>query len=171
MIRRNPTREIRIGKLRIGNDNPIAVQSMCATPTTDIDATLRQLRSLESAGADVIRIAADSRKDAAALIEIRQQTDAVLSVDLQENYRLAEVLAPHVDKIRYNPGHLYHHERKKPWKEKVEYLVDIAGTHDCAMRVGVNCRIRGSGQAEQVPKGGLGYSHGGQRPGTQRVAG
>ena len=104
MIRRNPTREVKIGALTIGNGHPIAVQSMCATPTTDVAATLGQLRSLRRAGADIIRIAADSKKDAAALIELRGRTDAVLSVDLQENYRLAEILAPHVDKIRYNPG-------------------------------------------------------------------
>lgn len=138
MITRNKTREIRIGNIAIGNDNPIAVQSMCATPTTDIPATLKQLKSLEAAGADVIRIAADNKKDAEALIQLRQQTNAVLSVDLQENYRLAEILAPHVDKIRYNPGHLYHHERKKTWKDKVQYLVEIAEKHDCAIRVGVN---------------------------------
>ncbi|MEE8267046.1 MAG: flavodoxin-dependent (E)-4-hydroxy-3-methylbut-2-enyl-diphosphate synthase, partial [Acidiferrobacterales bacterium] len=47
--------------------------------------------------------------------------------------------APHVNKIRYNPGHLYHHERKKPWQDKVRFLVDAAGEHDCALRVGVNC--------------------------------
>jgi (E)-4-hydroxy-3-methylbut-2-enyl-diphosphate synthase len=58
---------------------------------------------------------------------------------LQENYRLAELVAPHVDKVRYNPGHLYHHEREKPWQDKVRYLADIAAQHDCAMRVGVNC--------------------------------
>ncbi len=138
MIQRNPTRPVKIGNITIGQGHPIAVQSMCATPTTDINATLGQLRSLEKAGADIIRIAADNKKDAAALIQLRDETDAVLSVDLQENYRLAEVLAPHVDKIRYNPGHLYHHERKKPWKEKVAYLADIAVKHDCAMRVGVN---------------------------------
>ena len=62
-------------------------------------------------------IAVDSAPDAAALAKIRQQTTANLSVDLQENYRLAEVVAPHVDKIRYNPGHLYHHERDKPWQD------------------------------------------------------
>ena len=138
MIRRNPTREVKIGGLTIGNGHPIAVQSMCATPTTDVAATLGQLRSLRRAGADIIRIAADSKKDAAALIELRGRTDAVLSVDLQENYRLAEILAPHVDKIRYNPGHLHHHERAKPWRQKVEYLADIATRHDCALRVGVN---------------------------------
>jgi (E)-4-hydroxy-3-methylbut-2-enyl-diphosphate synthase len=62
-----------------------------------------------------------------------------LSVDLQENYRLAEKVAPHVDKIRYNPGHLYHHERERPWQDKVKYLADVAGENDCALRVGVNC--------------------------------
>ena len=149
MIKRNPTREVRIGRILIGNGNPIAIQSMCATPTTNIEATLKQLKSLDEAGADIIRVAADNKKDAQALIEIRQHTDAVLSVDLQENYRLAEILAPHVDKIRYNPGHLYHHERKKPWKQKVQYLVDIAAKHDCAIRVGVNA---GSVDPEQMGK-------------------
>jgi (E)-4-hydroxy-3-methylbut-2-enyl-diphosphate synthase len=149
MIKRNPTREVQIGRIVIGNGNPIAVQSMCATPTTNIEATLRQLQSLDEAGADIIRIAADNKKDAQALIEIRRHTDAILSVDLQENYRLAEILAPHVDKIRYNPGHLYHHERKKPWKEKVQYLADIAEKHDCAIRVGVNA---GSVDPEQMDK-------------------
>jgi len=138
MIQRNLTRPVRIGKLTIGDGNPIAVQSMCATPTTDLAATLGQLKSLEQAGADIIRIAADNKKDATALIALRAETSAVLSVDLQENYRLAELLAPHVDKIRYNPGHLYHHERSKPWKDKVSYLVEIAEKHDCAIRIGVN---------------------------------
>ncbi len=138
MIQRNQTREVKIGDVFIGNNHPIAVQSMCATPTTDIPATLKQLKSLEDAGADIIRIAADNKKDAQALIELRANSNATLSVDLQENYRLAEILAPHVDKIRYNPGHLYHHEKKKPWKDKVQYLVDIAEKNDCAMRIGVN---------------------------------
>ncbi|MBX2869433.1 MAG: flavodoxin-dependent (E)-4-hydroxy-3-methylbut-2-enyl-diphosphate synthase [Acidiferrobacterales bacterium] len=136
--KRNATRAVKIGNITIGDHNPIAVQSMCATPTTDIAATLQQLKSLENAGADIIRIAADNKRDAAALVQLRDETDAVISVDLQENYRLAEILAPHVDKIRYNPGHLYHHERKKPWKEKVEFLVDVATKYDCAMRIGVN---------------------------------
>ena len=138
MITRNPTREVRIGNILIGNGNPIAVQSMCATPTTDIESTLTQLKSLEDAGADIVRIAADNKRDAEALITLRQNSNAVLSVDLQENYRLAEILAPHVDKIRYNPGHLYHHERKKPWKDKVQFLVEVAQKHDCAIRIGVN---------------------------------
>ena len=77
---------------------------MCTTPTSDVTATLQQLRALQQAGADLIRIAADNKKDAAAIMQLRQQSDSTLSVDLQENYRLAELLAPHVDKIRYNPG-------------------------------------------------------------------
>ncbi|TWT34221.1 (E)-4-hydroxy-3-methylbut-2-enyl-diphosphate synthase [Blastopirellula retiformator] len=138
-IQRNPTRRVAIGSIAIGDGNPIAVQSMTATKTQDVDATVGQVRALEAAGADVVRIAVDSKKDAEALAEIRKQTSANLSVDLQENYRLAELVAPHVDKVRYNPGHLYHHERTKPWKEKVEYLVGVAKESDCAMRIGVNC--------------------------------
>ncbi len=138
MLQRNQTRTVKIGSVTIGHGHPIAVQSMCATKTTDVPATLQQLRSLQQAGADIIRIAADHKKDAAAIVALRQQSDATLSVDLQENYRLAETLAPHVDKIRYNPGHLYHHERNKPWREKVAYLADLAARHDCALRVGVN---------------------------------
>jgi (E)-4-hydroxy-3-methylbut-2-enyl-diphosphate synthase len=136
---RNPTRAVRIGSITIGAGHPIAVQSMTATHTQNIDATVEQVNALHAAGADVVRIAVDNTKDAAALAEIRQQTKANLSVDLQENYRLAEKVAPHVDKIRYNPGHLYHHEREKPWQEKVRYIAQVAADHDCALRVGVNC--------------------------------
>jgi (E)-4-hydroxy-3-methylbut-2-enyl-diphosphate synthase len=138
-IKRNPTRNVPIGSVTIGVGHPIAVQSMTATHTQDIDATVAQVNALEQAGADVVRIAVDNKKDAAALAEVRRQTKANLSVDLQENYRLAELVAPHVDKIRYNPGHLYHHEREKPWQEKVRYLADLAAQHGCSMRVGVNC--------------------------------
>ena len=152
MIKRNPTREVKIGSIAIGGGNPIAVQSMCATPTTDVASTLKQLKLLEKAGADIIRIAADNKKDAQALIELRQHTDAVLSVDLQENYRLAESLAPYVDKIRYNPGHLYHHERRKPWQDKVRYLVDIAAANDCAIRVGVNAGSVDPAKLDKYPK-------------------
>lgn len=138
-ITRNSTREVKIGTINIGAKHPIAVQSMTATKTTDVPATVELVQLMQDAGADVVRIAVDSKKDAAALAEIRKQTTANLSVDLQENYRLAEIVAPHVDKIRYNPGHLYHHETEKPWQEKVRYLAKIAANHDCAMRVGVNC--------------------------------
>lgn len=136
---RNPTRAVKIGTCTIGGGNPVAVQSMTATSTQDIAATVGQTNDLLRAGADVVRIAVDSKKDAEALGEIRKLTKANLAVDLQENYRMAAIVAPSVDKIRYNPGHLYHHEPEKPWQDKVRYLADIAATNDCAMRVGVNC--------------------------------
>ena len=136
---RNPTREVRIGTVVIGGKNKIAVQSMTATKTSNIDATVAQIHSLEQAGADIVRIAVDNKREAAALIEIRKQTTVPLTVDLQENYRLAEVIAPYVSKLRYNPGHLYHHEPEKPWQEKVRFIAKIAKDNDCAMRVGVNC--------------------------------
>lgn len=136
---RNPTREVRIGTVTIGNAHPIAVQSMTATKTSNIDATVAQIHSLEQAGADIVRIAVDNKREAAALIEIRKQTTVPLTVDLQENYRLAEVIAPYVNKLRYNPGHLYHHEPEKAWQEKVRFIAEVAKDNDCAMRVGVNC--------------------------------
>ncbi|MCC7473940.1 MAG: (E)-4-hydroxy-3-methylbut-2-enyl-diphosphate synthase [Pirellulales bacterium] len=138
-IPRNPTRPVCIGTVTIGGGNPIAVQSMTATPTRDIEATVRQVNALADAGADVVRIAVDRAAEVEAVAEIRRQTRANLVVDLQENYRLAERLAPHVNKLRYNPGHLFHHEREKPWQEKVRYLAAVASEHDCALRVGVNC--------------------------------
>lgn len=138
MIPPRKTRTIRIRNLPIGGAAPIAVQSMAATRTRDREATLRQIRLLEQAGADVIRIAVDNKEDVAALAELRTQTPAVLSVDLQENYRLAELVAPHVDKLRYNPGHLHHHEKGKSVREKVAYLVDIAQRYNNALRIGIN---------------------------------
>ncbi len=138
-IKRNLTRAVKIGTATIGNGFPIAVQSMTATSTHNIDATVWLVQLLQDAGADVVRIAVDSKKDATALAEIRSQTKANLAVDLQENYRLAEAVAPYVDKIRYNPGHLYHHEPQKTWQEKVEFIAKVARDNDCAIRVGVNC--------------------------------
>lgn len=136
---RNPTRSVKIGSVTIGGGAPIAVQSMTATATTDVAATVAQVNDLYAAGADIVRIAVDSRKDAEALAAIREQTQANLAVDLQENYRMAALVAPVVDKVRYNPGHLYHHEPEKPWQDKVRYLAEIAAENDCAIRVGVNC--------------------------------
>jgi (E)-4-hydroxy-3-methylbut-2-enyl-diphosphate synthase len=129
-MRRNPTRAVPIGGITVGAGQPVAVQSMCATHTQDVDATVEQAEALREAGA---------ARDVEALARIRPQTRANLVVDLQENYRLAEQVAPYVDKIRYNPGHLYHHERQKPVVEKVRFLAQVASEHGCAIRVGVNC--------------------------------
>jgi (E)-4-hydroxy-3-methylbut-2-enyl-diphosphate synthase len=138
MIPPRATRTLRIRDLEVGGSAPIAVQSMAATRTQDVAATLGQVRLLEAAGADLIRIAVDSRADVEALERIRGETQARLSVDLQESYRLAEKVAPLVDKLRYNPGHLHHHEPEKSAAEKVAYLVGVAGEHGLALRIGVN---------------------------------
>lgn len=137
-ITRRKTRAVRVGDLVIGDGNRISVQSMCATRTQDIEATLRQIALLQEHGADVIRVAVDSKRDVEALGEIRKRTNARIVVDLQESYKLAELVAPLVQKIRYNPGHLYHHEKQTPVKEKVRFIVDAARAHGCAVRIGVN---------------------------------
>lgn len=146
------TRKIRIGKLEVGGDAPIVVQSMCATRTVDIDATIAQTHQLAEAGAGIVRIALDNEKEVAALKEIREQTKGVtLSVDLQENYRIADKVAPYVDKIRYNPGHLHHIEKRKSIPEKVRWLTDIAREHDLAIRIGVNCGSVAPAYLEKYP--------------------
>ena len=134
------TRKIHIGKLVIGGDSPIAVQSMAATQTQDLTATARQIEVLEKANADIIRIAVDNEKDVEALKILREKfPDSTWSVDLQENYKLAPLVAPWVDKIRYNPGHLFHLEKDKSIREKVQFIVEAARKNQCALRIGVNC--------------------------------
>ena len=138
-MQRNPTRAVRVGSVTLGGGHPVAVQSMCATHTQDVDATVAQAEAIRQAGGHIVRVAVDNPRDVEALAEIRRQTRANLVVDLQENYRLAEKVAPHVDKIRYNPGHLWHHEKEKPVRAKVAWLVEVARAHDLAVRIGVNC--------------------------------
>jgi (E)-4-hydroxy-3-methylbut-2-enyl-diphosphate synthase len=138
-IPRNPTRLVHAGRVAIGGGAPISVQSMCATHTQDIAATVRQSEALASAGAALVRVAVDSKADAEALAEIHARTDVPLVVDLQESYRLASVVAKHIAKLRYNPGHLHHHERGRSTRDKVAWLADVAGGAGCALRVGVNC--------------------------------
>jgi len=134
------TRTVEIGAVKVGGGAPVVVQSMCATRTIDIDQTAAQTHQLAKAGAGIVRIAMDSEKEIPAIKEIREQTRGItLSVDLQENYRIADRVAPHVDKIRYNPGHLHHIEKSKTIEQKVRWLVDIARDHSLAIRIGVNC--------------------------------
>ena len=137
-ITRRKTRSVRVGDLVIGSESHISVQSMCATKTQHIKATAGQIALLQEHGADIIRVAIDSRRDVEALVELRKGTSARLVVDLQESYKLAKSVAPYVQKIRYNPGHLYHHEKDTPVFEKVKYIVGVAREHDLALRVGVN---------------------------------
>ena len=146
------TRRIRIGGVEVGGDAPIVVQSMCATRTMDIDRTVAQAHQLAHAGAGIVRIALDNEKEVPALREIRAQTPGIaLSVDLQENYRIAGKVAPHVDKIRYNPGHLHHIEKAKTIPQKVRWLAEIARDNDIAIRIGVNCGSVAPAFLEQYP--------------------
>ena len=139
MSKRNETREVRVGSVTVGAGHDVAVQSMCATRTRDVDATVEQAEAIREAGGTLVRVAVDSAKDVEALSEVRRQSRANLVVDLQESYRLAEKVAPFVDKIRYNPGHLWHHEKDRPARDKVAFLVEVARNHDLAIRIGVNC--------------------------------
>jgi (E)-4-hydroxy-3-methylbut-2-enyl-diphosphate synthase len=150
--KRSTRRPVRIGDITVGGGAPIAVQSMCATRTLAIDQTVAQAHQLAKAGAAIVRIALDSEKEVPALKEIRNQTRGInLSVDLQENYRIADKVAPHVDKIRYNPGHLHHIEKAKSVPQKVRWLVDIARDHHIAIRIGVNCGSVAPSFLEQFP--------------------
>ena len=118
----------------------MAVQSMAATQTQNLKDTARQIEILEQAGADIIRIAVDNEADVVALESLRKKfPDPIFSVDLQENYKLAPKVAPLVNKIRYNPGHLFHLEKDKSIQKKVEFIIDAARAHGCAIRIGVNC--------------------------------
>ena len=96
---------------------------MCATRTQDIDATVEQAEQLRNAGAAIVRIAIDSDKDAEALKEVRRQTNAttfrLIFKKITDSHQKSQ---HHVDKIRYNPGHLHHHEKEKSIPQKVEWL-------------------------------------------------
>ncbi|HVA77414.1 MAG TPA: (E)-4-hydroxy-3-methylbut-2-enyl-diphosphate synthase [Candidatus Binataceae bacterium] len=151
------TRAVQIGAIKVGGGNPVVVQSMCATRTIDIDQTVAQTRQLASAGAGIVRIAMDSEKEIPAIKEIRAQTAGItLSVDLQENYRIADRVAPYVDKIRYNPGHLHHIEKKKTIEQKVKWLVEVARDSNVAIRIGVNCGSVAPAFLEKYPGDQLG---------------
>lgn len=136
---RRKTRAVQVGGVVIGGDHPVVLQSMCATRTADTAQTIAQCLQLAEAGAQIVRVAVDSERDAQALPAIAEKCPVPLSVDLQENFRLAAKVAPWVKKIRYNPGHLHHTDKSRPWEDKVRWLADVAARHGCALRVGVNC--------------------------------
>jgi (E)-4-hydroxy-3-methylbut-2-enyl-diphosphate synthase len=154
---RRKTRQIDVGGIKLGGGAPVVVQSMCATRTIDIDQTVAQTHQLARAGAGIVRIALDSEKEVPALKEIRAQTKGVvLSVDLQENYKIADKVAPHVDKIRYNPGHLHHIEKSRTIEQKVKGLAEVARENNLAIRIGVNCGSVAPAFLEKYPGDQLG---------------
>ena len=129
---RMKTREIRIGSVTIGGENPIAIQSMTNTKTEDVEATVRQIRELTVAGCDIIRVAVPTMEAAKAISEIKKQISIPLVADIHFDYRLAiEAVNNGADKIRINPGNIGDRLR-------IQAVVDTCKEHAVPIRVGVN---------------------------------
>ena len=126
------THEVKIGNVKIGNKNPIAIQSMTNTKTEDVNATVGQILKLEKAGCDIIRVAVPNRDAAIAIREIKKQIHIPLVADIHFDYRLAiEAIKSGADKIRINPGNIGS-------LDKVRMVVDAAKEYGIPIRVGVN---------------------------------
>ena len=118
---RNHTKEISIGSVKIGGDNPVAIQSMTNTKTEDVAATTAQILKLEDAGCDIIRCAVPSMEAAQALREIKKQIHIPLVADIHFDYRLAiAAIENGADKIRINPGNIGSEEKVRAVVEKGE---------------------------------------------------
>lgn len=131
MTRRN-TREVRIGGVKIGGENPIAIQSMTNTKTADVEATVRQILELEEAGCEIIRCTVPDQESAEALRKIKQQIHIPLVADIHFDYRMAiAAMENGADKIRVNPGNL-------GGRDKLEKVVQVAKEREIPIRVGVN---------------------------------
>ena len=129
---RNQTKEILVGNVKIGGDNPIAIQSMTNTKTEDVKATTEQILRLEAAGCDIIRCAVPTMEAAEALREIKKNIHIPLVSDIHFDYRLAiAAIRNGADKIRINPGNIGS-------REKVQAVVDKAKEYGIPIRVGVN---------------------------------
>jgi len=132
MMTRRKTRKIGVGNLFIGGNSPISVQSMTNTDTRDIRSTVNQIRRLERAGCEIVRLAVPNMEAAKALGEIKKRVHIPLVADIHFDYRLAmESIAKGVDKIRINPGNIGS-------QEKVEAIAKAARNAGIPIRVGVN---------------------------------
>lgn len=131
-MNRENTRVIKIGNKYIGGNNPIAIQSMCNTKTTDIEATVKQINDLEKAGCDIVRVAVLNRPAAECLREIKKRINIPLVADIHFDYRLALMaIEAGVDKLRLNPGNIGSEDR-------VKAVVDKAKERNIPIRIGVN---------------------------------
>ena len=143
MAYRDHTKEIKIGDRVIGGGNPVLIQSMCNTKTEDAGATIAQIRELEEAGCDIIRVAVPTMKAAEALREIRDSIRIPLVADIHFDYRLAiAAMENGADKIRINPGNI-------GGEDRIRAVVDCAKERGIPIRVGVNS---GSLEKELVEK-------------------
>lgn len=129
---RDETKVIHIGNKVIGGGNPILIQSMTNTKTENAEATVRQIKQLETAGCDIIRVAVPTMEAAEAIAEIKKQITIPLVADIHFDYRLAIAAMEYgADKIRINPGNIGD-------MEKVKAVVDMAKKKNIPIRVGVN---------------------------------
>lgn len=129
---RKHTRQISVGHVKVGGSEPIAVQSMCNTFTQDVDATVAQIRRLESAGCEIIRVAVPDEDAALAIAKIKSQISIPLIADIHFDYRLAIASAKAgADGLRFNPGNIGS-------QKKVKLLVDCAKDLQIPIRIGVN---------------------------------
>ena len=145
-MKRRLSRTIHVRGLAIGGGNPISVQSMTNTPTDDVEATLAQIRRLESAGCQIVRLAVPNAVAARALSEIRKGTDMPLVADIHFDYKLAlAAVEAGFDKIRINPGNIGSPDR-------VRLVADACRDHGVPIRIGVNS---GSVEKELLARYGL----------------
>lgn len=125
------TKKIKVGNLLIGGNAPISIQSMCNTQTYDTKSTIKQIKKLEKAGCEIIRVAVEDLKSAKALKIIKESISIPLVADIHYDYRIAITAAPYVDKLRINPGNIGSNENiKKVIKEAKKYNLPI--------RIGIN---------------------------------
>ena len=131
-FKRKMTRKVRIGNGFIGGDAPLTVQSMTNTNTADVSATVEQIKRLEDAGCDIVRVAVPNREAAEAVREIKRAIAIPLVADIHFDYRLAlTCITGGVDKIRLNPGNI-------GGSERVRMVVEAAKPRGIPIRIGVN---------------------------------
>lgn len=129
---RHKTRQINIGGVKIGGGAPITVQSMCNTDTRNVKATVKQIKALEKAGCELVRVAIPNMAAAKVVGEIKRQINIPLIADIHFDYRAAiECAKQGVDKLRINPGNIGS-------EDKIKAIVDIAKKKGLPIRIGVN---------------------------------
>lgn len=130
---RRPSRKIRVGKVEVGGDAPISVQSMTTTPTTDVNATLQQIAELTASGCDIVRVACPSQDDADALpvIASKSQIPVIADIHFQPKYVFAAIEAG-CAAVRVNPGNI------RKFDDQVKEIAQAAKDHGTSIRIGVN---------------------------------
>ena len=131
-ILRRTSRQIRVGKVLVGGDAPISVQTMTNTPTEDAKATIEQIRRCELAGADIVRVSVPTEESTGALHEIVREVNVPIVADIHFHYRRAiEAAQAGAACLRINPGNIGS-------KDRVKEVVKAARDHGCSIRIGVN---------------------------------